>query len=89
VCGVVNLFRCFQRVGRQRDASLVTLFLLLLLGSGFRLTLAVRASLFELSLRFSLHVPQRDLEVVKREVGTCCFLLGFLLALSSVGPNCG
>ena len=48
----------------------------------------MRACSFELSLRIALHVPQRDLEVVKPEVGTCCFLLGFLLALLSIGPNC-
>jgi hypothetical protein len=74
-CGIVNLSRCFQQVVRWWHVSLVVPFPLLLLGSWFRLMLAQQACPFELLLYIALHVSQRDLEVVKPEVGTCRFLL--------------
>ena len=89
VLGVVSGFRCFQRDGRQRHASLVVPLLLLPFCSRFGITLAMRACSFEPSLSVALHVSQRDLEVVKPELRAGLFFLGFLLALSRVSPSGG
>jgi hypothetical protein len=42
----------------------------------------------EPSLSIALHVSQRDLKVVKPELGASRFLLGFSFSLSCVSPDC-
>jgi hypothetical protein len=73
----------------QQHSSPVMLLPLLLLHSGFRVTLAARACSFEPMLSVALHVPQRDLEVVKPELGMRCFLLGFFLSPLCISPYSG
>jgi hypothetical protein len=86
---VANLPRYFQWVKGRRHASPVASLPLLLLHNRFRLTLTVRACYLEPSLSITLHVSQRDLKVVKPELATRHFLLGFLLSPPCFSPYGG
>jgi hypothetical protein len=62
---------------------------LLFLSSRVPFTLAMRACSLEPLLSVMLHVSQRDLKVVKPELGMHCFLLGFPFSPPCVSPDVG
>jgi hypothetical protein len=84
-----QFFPLFPTDSGRQHASPVTSLPLLLLRSGFRVMLAVQVCSLEPTLSVALHVSQRDLRVVKPELGTCRFLLGFFLSPLCTSPYSG